>query len=167
VHEVQSELLHVSRVSTLGEMASALAHELNQPLSTVTNFVRGAKRIVEGISDERTGMVRETLDKAGDQALRARQVVQRLREFMAHGDTEKRIESIRRIVEEAAVLALMVAKEQSVKVTYELDPAADSVLVDKIKFSKFFSTFYGMRSKPCRIVSAASLPFRRYRYRTV
>lgn len=136
LHEVQSELLHVSRVSSLGEMASALAHELNQPLTAVTNYVRGAKRIAEGISDEREELLREALDKAGDQALRAGQVVQRLRQFMSHGETEKRVESIRRIIDEAAALALMVAKEQSVQVTYELDPAADGVLVDKIQIQQ-------------------------------
>jgi two-component system, LuxR family, sensor kinase FixL len=136
LHEVQSELLHVSRVSSLGEMASALAHELNQPLTAVTNYLRGSKRVVEGISGEQTGLLREALDKAADQALRAGQVVQRLRQFMAYGETEKRIESIRKIAEEAAALALIVAKEQSVRVSYELDPVADSVLVDKIQIQQ-------------------------------
>jgi two-component system sensor kinase FixL len=97
LHEVQSELLHVSRVSSMGEMASALAHELNQPLAAMTNYLRGSKRIVEDISDERAGLLREALDKAADQALRAGQVVQRLRQFMAYGETKKRVESIRKI----------------------------------------------------------------------
>jgi len=136
LHEVQAELLHVSRVSSMGEMASALAHELNQPLTAITNYIRGSKRILENIPDEPAGSVREALDKAADQALRAGQVVQRLRQFMAYGETEKQIESIKKIAEEAIALALMVAKEQSVRVHYELDPAADGVLVDKIQIQQ-------------------------------
>jgi two-component system sensor kinase FixL len=136
LHELQSELLHLSRISSMGEMASALAHELNQPISAVTNYVRGSKRIVENISDERGVVLREALDKAAEQALRAGQVVKRLREFMAYGETERRVESIKNIVEEACALALMVAKEQSVRVSYALDPAVDSVLVDKIQIQQ-------------------------------
>lgn len=136
LHEVQSELLHVSRVSSMGEMASALAHELNQPLFAVTNYVRGSKRIVENISDERAAVLREALDKAAEQAVRAGQVVQRLRQFMAHGETERRVESIKKVAEEACSLALIVAKEQSVRVSYVLDPEVDSVLVDKIQIQQ-------------------------------
>jgi two-component system sensor kinase FixL len=102
----------------------------------VTNYVRGSKRIVENISDERAAVLREALDKAAEQALRAGQVVKRLREFMTYGETERRVESIKKIVEEACALALMVAKEQSVRVSYALDPAVDSVLVDKIQIQQ-------------------------------
>jgi two-component system sensor kinase FixL len=98
--------------------------------------VRGSKRIVENISDERAAVLREALDKAAEQALRAGQVVKRLREFMAYGETERRVESSKKIVEEACALALMVAKEQSVRVSYALNPAVDSVLVDKIQIQQ-------------------------------
>ena len=136
LHEVQSELLHVSRLSTMGEMASALAHELNQPLSAMTNYLRGTRRLLESSTDERAGMMREALDKAAEQALRAGQVIQRLREFVARGETEKRVESIKRIVEEASALALLAAKEQSVQVTLQFDPAIDLVLVDKVQIQQ-------------------------------
>ena len=59
LHEVQSELLHVSRLSTMGEMASALAHELNQPLSAMTNYLQGSRRLLENSPDERAGMMRD------------------------------------------------------------------------------------------------------------
>ena len=82
LHEVQSELLHVSRLSTMGEMASALAHELNQPLSAMTNYLQGSRRLLENSADEHAGMISDALDKAAEQALRAGQVIQRLREFV-------------------------------------------------------------------------------------
>jgi two-component system, LuxR family, sensor kinase FixL len=133
LHEVQSELLHISRLSTMGEMASALAHELNQPLSAITNYLQGSKRLLQNSDDERAALVIEAMDKASDQALRAGQVIQRLRDFVARGETEKRIESVKKMVEEASALALVAAKEQSVRVNLQLDPSIDLVLVDKVQ----------------------------------
>jgi two-component system, LuxR family, sensor kinase FixL len=133
LHEVQSELMHVSRLSTMGEMASSLAHELNQPLAALTNYLQGSKRLLQNSPDERVGLAREALDKAADQALRAGQVIQRLRSFVARGETERRIESIKKLVEEASALALIAAKEQSVRVTMEFDPSVGLVLVDRIQ----------------------------------
>lgn len=136
LHEVQSELMHVSRLSTMGEMASSLAHELNQPLAAMTNYLQGSKRLLENRPDERVGLAREALDKAADQALRAGQVIQRLRAFVARGETEKRIQSIKKLVEEASALALLAAKEQSIQVTMEFDPSVDLVLVDRIQIQQ-------------------------------
>jgi two-component system sensor kinase FixL len=133
LHEVQAELLHISRLSTMGEMASALAHELNQPLSAITNYLQGSRRLLQNVSDGRTTVIENALDKAAEQALRAGQVIQRLRDFVARGETEKRIESINRMVEEASALALVAAKEQSVRVKLQLDPTIDLVLVDKVQ----------------------------------
>lgn len=134
--ELQSELMHVSRLSTMGEMASALAHELNQPLSAMGNYLQGSKRLLANSTDEHAALMRDALDKASDQALRAGLVIQRLREFVARGETEKRIESIRTLVDEAIVLALVASKEQPVRMTLNLDPTVDLVLVDKVQIQQ-------------------------------
>jgi two-component system sensor kinase FixL len=136
LHEVQSELLRVSRLSTMGEMASALAHELNQPLTAVSNYLRGSKRLLENLTDTRADLIKDGVEKAAEQAMRAGRVIQRLREFVARGETEKRIESIRKLVEETSVLALVAAREQSVHVSMALDPAVDLVLVDKVQIQQ-------------------------------
>src|SRR6266511_4182459 len=133
LHEVQSELLHMSRLSTMGQMASALAHELNQPLAAITNYLQGSRRLLEQNSDGRLVQLRDALDKAGDQALRTGQIIRRLRDFVARGETEWRIESIKRLIEEISALALVAAKEQSVRVIFQLDPSVDLVLVDKVQ----------------------------------
>src|SRR5262249_16432148 len=91
LHEVQAELLHISRLSTMGEMASALAHELNQPLSAIANYLQGSLLLVQN-TDARSARIIDALEKASGQALRAGEVIQRLREFVARGETEKRIE---------------------------------------------------------------------------
>jgi two-component system sensor kinase FixL len=136
LHEVQSELLHISRLSTMGEMASALAHELNQPLSAVANYLQGSKRLLQNSPDPRASTIMEALDKASEQAVRAGQVIHRLRDFVARGETEKRIESIKRLVEEASALALVAAKDHSVRMNLQLDPSCDLVLVDRVQIQQ-------------------------------
>jgi two-component system sensor kinase FixL len=136
LHEVQSELLHISRLSTMGEMASALAHELNQPLSAIANYLQGARRLLQNSPDDRAPMIIEAMNKAAEQAVRAGQVIQRLRDFVARGETEKRIESITRLVEEASALALVAAKDQSIRMSLRLDPSVDLVLVDKVQIQQ-------------------------------
>ena len=136
LHEVQSELLHISRLSTMGEMASALAHELNQPLSAVVNYLQGSRRLLKSIPDDRAPQIMDAMDKAAEQALRAGQVIHRLRDFVARGETEKRIESIKKLVEEASALALIAAKDQSVRMNLQHDPSIDLVLVDKVQIQQ-------------------------------
>jgi two-component system, LuxR family, sensor kinase FixL len=133
LHEVQSELLHMSRLSTMGEMASTLAHELNQPLAAVANYLQGSRRLLKDSPDPRAPVILDALDKAAEQAVRAGDVIQRLRDFVARGETERRIESIKKLVEEASALALVAAREKSVRVKFLLDPAYDLVLVDKVQ----------------------------------
>ena len=71
LQELQSELVHVSRLTAMGEMASALAHELNQPLSAIANYMKGSRRLLEDGTDERTAVLRDAMEKASEQALRA------------------------------------------------------------------------------------------------
>jgi len=136
LQELQSELVHISRLTAMGEMASALAHELNQPLSAIANYMKGSRRLLEGKSDEQSGMVRDAMDKAAEQSLRAGQIIRRLRDFVARGESERRVESIKKLVEEASALALVGAKDQGVRVLFRLDPAADLVLADKVQIQQ-------------------------------
>jgi two-component system sensor kinase FixL len=136
LHEVQSELLHMSRLSTMGEMASALAHELNQPLSAMTNYLRGSRRLLQGVSDPKVALISDALAKAADQSMRAGAVIQRLREFVARGETDKRVESIKRIIEETIALALATAGQQGVQVDVMLEPSVDLVVVDRVQIQQ-------------------------------
>ncbi len=138
LQELQSELVHISRLTAMGEMASALAHELNQPLSAIANYLKGSNRLIAGHTDPETARAREALDKAAEQALRAGEIIRRLRDFVARGDTEMKTESLSKLVEEASALALVGAKQHSVRVRFELDPRADQVFADKIQVQQVF-----------------------------
>ncbi len=65
LQELQSELVHVSRLSAMGEMASALAHELNQPLSAITNYMKGSHRLLAGSTDVNAPKIEAALDRDG------------------------------------------------------------------------------------------------------
>ena len=136
LQELQSELVHISRLTAMGEMASTLAHELNQPLSAIANYLKGSRRLLEGSADERSGVMRDALDKAAEQALRAGQIIRRLRDFVSRGESERRIESLAKLVEEASALALVGAKEHGVRVRLQLDPRRDMVLADKVQIQQ-------------------------------
>jgi two-component system sensor kinase FixL len=136
LQELQAELVHVSRLTAMGEMASALAHELNQPLSAIANYMKGSRRLLEDSTDERVEVLRGAMDKAAEQALRAGQVIRRLRDFVARGETERRVEDVKKLVEEASALALVGAKDKGVRVRFEFDPRADFVLADKVQIQQ-------------------------------
>ena len=133
LQDLQAELAHAMRVSVMGEMASSLAHELNQPLSAIANYLRGARRLMDRHDPEDGPRLGEALDRAAEQALRAGDVVRRLREFMGRGETEKRIESLATLVEEASALALVGAKDQGVRFSVQLDPGCDEILADRVQ----------------------------------
>ena len=135
LQELQSELVHVSRLTALGEMASALAHELNQPLSAIANYLKGSKILLERevVPHAR---VAEAVDHAANEALRAGEIIRRLRDFVSRGETERRIESLPKLIEEASALALVGAKEHGVRVRFDFDPSVDLVLADKVQIQQ-------------------------------
>ena len=134
LQDLQSELAHVGRVSEMGSLASSLAHELNQPLTAIANYCEAARDLLPADrDDESLLLVREALDEAAKEAIRAGQIVQRLREFVRPGEAERRVESLARLVTEANALALVGTREHGIEVQVQLDPEADDVFVDRIQ----------------------------------
>ena len=135
--ELQSEVTHMSRFTALGEMASTLAHEINQPLTAISNYLKGCQRLLERDEGEpapgQAAVLRDAIGKAANQALRAGDIIRRLREFVSRGDSDRRIESLPKLIEDASTLGLVGAKEQGIEVSYRLDPLADLVLADRIQ----------------------------------
>ena len=121
LQELQAELVHISRLTAMGEMASTLAHELNQPLAAIANYLKGARRILDKPQSDMQPLVKEALDKATEQSLRAGQIIHRLRNFVSRGETERKSESLSKLLEEASALALVGAKDQGVRVRFDLD----------------------------------------------
>ncbi|MBX9645767.1 MAG: PAS domain S-box protein [Xanthobacteraceae bacterium] len=136
MQELQSELVHVSRLSAMGEMASALAHELNQPLSAISNYMKGSRRLLVDSTDVNAPKIEAALDRAAEQAIRAGDIIRRLRNFVAREAFEKRIESLSKLIEEAGALGLTGAREQGVILRFNLDPTFDLVLADRVQIQQ-------------------------------
>lgn len=132
--DLQSELAHVGRVTEMASLASSLAHELNQPLTAIANYCEAARDLLPQSKDDETlATVREALEEAAKESIRAGQIVQRLREFVRPGESDCRIESLGRLVTEANALALVGSREHEIEVQVQLDPDADEVFVDRIQ----------------------------------
>ena len=135
LQELQSELVHVSRLTALGEMASALAHELNQPLSAIANYLKGSKMLLER-EEVPHARIADAVDRAANEALRAGEIIRRLRDFVARGETERTLESLPKLIEEASALALVGAKEHGIRVRFNFSPEVDLVLADKVQIQQ-------------------------------
>ena len=134
--ELQLELFHASRLSAAGQMAGALAHELNQPLTAIANSVNAARRMLANGGHQRLDTVRDTLDEAVDQTLRAGEIIRRLRDFVRPGDMEMRIESLPVLISEASVLVSAGAGTGGLKVRLQFDSRAETVLGNRIQLQQ-------------------------------
>jgi two-component system, LuxR family, sensor kinase FixL len=133
LHEVQSELIHVSRLSELGQMVSALAHEVNQPLTAVENYMRAGEHLLRAGDQERAETV---FSKAAEQAARANEIIRRLREFVRKEEGARRMEDLPKVIEEAVALSLVGLKGRGVAFTTRLDPDAHSAHIDKVQIQQ-------------------------------
>ena len=136
LREVQDELARLARLSELGEMASTLAHEIDQPLAAIANYSQGCVRMLDSLNDATAAPIREALHETARQALRAGETIRHLREFVTHGETEKAREDVRKLIEEAGALALVGSREQGVRSIFEFSPAADEVLADRVQIQQ-------------------------------
>jgi two-component system sensor kinase FixL len=138
--ELRSELAHVSRLSAMGEMAAALAHELNQPLTAIGNSV-GALKIMLGdggkaLDDVARERVVRAANQAEGQAVRAGEIVRRLRDFIARGEADARIEQLDPLIEDAVALAAPNAKAEQIEIRLKLSPKTRRVLADRIQIQQ-------------------------------
>lgn len=136
LQELQAALSHVSRVSEMGQMASALAHEINQPLAAASNYLQAAKLLrgrSEAVDVER---LHEAIDLAAAQVTRAAQILQRLRGFIRKEEPEQRGEAIGVLIEEASAIALVGAHERGVTVHLRVAAGLPSVHVDRIQIQQ-------------------------------
>lgn len=136
LEQLKSELIHVSRLSAMGTMASTLAHELNQPLTAIATYGEAAGTVLENPGPDELEMLREIFTEITGQSLRAGAIVRRLRDFVARGETVKTVEDLPKLINEASALALVGSRERGVSVQFAYDPEASPVLVDKVQIQQ-------------------------------
>lgn len=133
--ESRERLTHVSRLATMGEMATGISHELNQPLAAIASFADAAKRFLQmGAAGQ--GEVQEALESISEQALRAGEIIRRLRELVRNRQTRREESKINEVIEELALLARADARASDVRIT--LEPGADlpNIWIDRIQIQQ-------------------------------
>ena len=161
LHDLQAELAHVARVTAMGTLATALAHELNQPLTAIANYVETARDLLHEPTNELLAVVREALDECAAQSVRAGQIVRRLRDYISRGEIDRKPESLNQLVSEANVLAMIGAGARGIEIEVQLDPASDKVLVDRIQIQQVIlnlvrNALEAMDDSPVRRVQISS-----------
>jgi two-component system, sensor histidine kinase and response regulator len=157
--QVQSELIHVSRVNEMGLMVWTLSHELNQPLSAINNYLRAGQMLAER---SEMAKLRATLQRAGEESGRASQIIQRLRNFVKKGETERRVEDIRATLEEARTLAVADAGERG-SIEISAEPGLPSALIDKVQIQQVLlnlirNALEAMAESPRREIVVSAFP---------
>jgi two-component system sensor kinase FixL len=136
MQELQSELLHVSRLSAMGQMTAALAHELNQPLTAIMNYVNAARRTIAAAQGPEAARATDLIDKAAKQTARAGQIIRQLREFVEKRESARALMDLNKVVEEAIALGLVGSIDASIKLRTRLAPNLPQVLIDKIQIQQ-------------------------------
>jgi two-component system sensor kinase FixL len=133
LRELQAELMRVSRIGAAGTLASALAHELNQPLTAVANYMQSATILLDDRDDETDDLLREALGEAGKEALRAGAVVRRLREFIGRGELQRTNERPDDLAHQAVSLSLVGTRNRGIACITSVPASLPSVLVDRVQ----------------------------------
>lgn len=112
-------LMHVSRMATMGEMAAGIAHELNQPLTAITNYARASERFL-GHAEPDLDEVREAVREIASEALRAGAIIRRLRQLVRGGDDSRENASLNEVIEELRLLTVADARVHDARIHFEL-----------------------------------------------
>lgn len=131
----QAELAHVLRLGTMGEMAAGLAHEINQPLGAIANYARGGvHRLRQG--GPAADALLPILETIAAEALRAGQIIRRLRELVRKERTPRRSSDLNQVVRDSAGLVGIEARRHGVTVTLALAPTLPPVVCDAIQIEQ-------------------------------
>jgi two-component system, LuxR family, sensor kinase FixL len=136
LQQLQAELLHVSRLSAMGEMSSAIAHELNQPLTAIMNYVKTASRMIASGDPQLVARTQEINEKVAGQVQRAGAIIRNLRQFVEKRESKKAPENLSKVIEEAIALSFVGISHMNVKVRLEIDPALPPVWMDKVQIQQ-------------------------------
>jgi len=135
MHRHQQELAHVMRLSTMGEMASGMAHELNQPLTALASYCGTASSILNSLPSPPLKL-REILDRAQEEAYRAGRIIRNLREFVGKGDNEKEPLVLDQVIGEINVLLKPELRHSNVKIEQHLDGQGRKVLANLVQIEQ-------------------------------
>ena len=133
--ELHAQLTQIWSLNSMGEMASVLAHELNQPLSAVANYLRAARTLIANLEVDDDDLI-DAVSRAGDQAVRAGEIIRTMRDLATRGGTEQKPESLSAILAEIEFIIGLMVRDAGARVFYDLYQGNDVVLADRIQIQQ-------------------------------
>lgn len=163
VADLQAELAHASRVTAMGTLASTLAHELNQPLTAIANYLEAGRDLLDMDGPVDREMLREAMAESAAQALRAGEIIRSLREFIKRGETMRQPEPLRGLLAEGAALAFIGMDSRGIDMDISVDKAVDKVLVNRVQLQQVVinltkNAVEAMADSPVRILRLSAAP---------
>ena len=163
VADLQAELAHAGRVTAMGTLASALAHELNQPLTAIANYMEAGRDLLAAPGDLDRAMLGEAMDESARQALRAGEIIRSLREFIKRGETLRQPEPLRSLLAEGAALAFIGTDSRGIDMDVQVDRQVDRVLANRVQLQQVIINLVrnavdAMQDSPARILRLSAAP---------
>lgn len=132
----QQEITHMSRFLSVGEMATGLAHELNQPMAAIINYCRGTKRRLKDSNAEGNEIVVEAMDLITKQAKRASEIIKRLRSFVRKTEYQQTSFSINKSCQNVCNFLSQEAKTNGISFEFNLSKELPNLCADKIQIEQ-------------------------------
>ena len=129
----RERIAHVTRLSTLGEMAAGIAHEINQPLTAISLFAQAGRRLIDNGDFERMG---EVCQKLNEHALRASDVVERMQTMARQGESKKDFLDCNELIGTAVRLAESEARIRDIQIEFEMEDGLPTVYVDGVQIQQ-------------------------------
>jgi two-component system sensor kinase FixL len=135
LRSLNAELIHAGRVAAMGEMASAIAHEINQPLTAIANYVAACRRLLER-PDVPVDTIRDISAKVDGQITRTREIVRHFRSFVRKDQPQRSTEDFNQLIRDALALGLVGAQERGVETEIRLTPSIPALVVDAVQIQQ-------------------------------
>lgn len=133
---LQGELNHAMRLSEMGEMVATITHELNQPLSAISNYIHACDKLLEGDIPDGPARARELLSLVTEQAERADGIIKNIREFLTYGEARRQMEDLNEIISSALQLALFGVNGDEMGLNVLLAQDLPKVNVDRVQMQQ-------------------------------
>ncbi len=131
----QADLAHVARLSTLGEMASGLAHELNQPLTAISGYSMAGLEMLQN-DNQNIEQITYAMEQCNEQAQRAGEIIRRMRRLVRKEEAQKELADINSLVLEVLALTKPELRKQAIALQLELNDSLPMVYVDSIQIEQ-------------------------------
>jgi len=133
--EMRERLTHLTRVSTMGEMASSIAHEVNQPLTAIATYAQACRRLIDG-GEAPESRVREVLQSIAEEALRAGNIIHRLKDMVRRQESRWTECDLNALIRDVEQLASVDARLHDVRLSFQLAQDLPSIMADGVQIQQ-------------------------------